>query len=237
MRFIGMILLMVVFAVSTQAQEQPAKPESPAPPVVVEELKIKKKIPIRFQLGLNAPLLLGRVISSDPEQQGQPNPYLLTGKFLVGKIGLRAGIGGYLDKSVQREGMFADSETIENMGIDARFGLEYQHPFSARWTGTFGADWILFSSKDRLVVDSGFDVVTTGTQTSGWGLGPVIGLQFNITKRLSLLTEGAFYYTQSEGQTSRLFQNFPEFDDELGSVESTSLRYNLPVTFFIVYDF
>lgn len=237
MRFIWMILMLLVFAVSLEAQVEPETPEAPEQSEVMEAVKVKRNIPIHFQLGLNAPLLLGRVISSDPDQPGETNPYLLTGKFLVGKIALRAGIGGYLDKAIQREGMFADSETTEMMGFDVRIGLEYQHDFSPRWTGNFGADWILFSSKDKLIVDSGFDVVTTGTQTSGWGIGPVLGLQFNITDRLSLLTEGAFYYTQSEGQTSRLFQNFPEFDDELGSIETTSLRLNLPITFFIVYEF
>ncbi len=232
------LLLIPVWQVSAQVDPNPPSAE-PVEKVAMEEMeieKVKKKIPIHFQIGINAPLLIGGFLGGGSEAVNT-NPYLLNGKFMLGKIALRVGGGGNLQRVVEREGEFADSRTVEDMGFDLRIGLEWQQEFGKRWIGTFGADGILFSSKENVILDTGFDAVTTGTFTQGWGFGPVLGLKFAITKRLSILTEGAFYYTESSAQTSRLFKNFPDFDDELGSIESTELRINLPATFFIQYQF
>jgi len=235
MRLISFFFLLIIPIWQLAAQTNP-DPESNEPTQdVLEVEKVKKKIPIHFQIGLNAPLLFGGFLGGSSVLAD--NPYLLSGKFLVGKIALRAAVGGKINRLVESEGEFADSKTTEDLGYDVRIGLEWQHNFGRRWIGTFGADGIIFSAQEKVILDSGFDAVTTGTFTRGWGAGPVLGIQFAITDRLSILTEGAFYYTQSNAQTSRLFKNFPDFDDQLGKIESTELKTYLPATFFIQYQF
>lgn len=225
--YLGILLFLSFNAIAQEVRESP-----------VEEVaqKVKEKTPVQFEMGLNAPLVFGQLLSSNALTTN-PNPYLLTGKLFFGKLGLRAGVGGHINNTIEREGDFADSEAIEDLGIETRFGIEWRSALGNRWKGTFGLDGIFFSNKNITILDSGFDEVRTGTVNTGWGVGPVLGLQFFITDRLSILSEGAFYYTQAEAQTSRLFKNFPEFDDELGSINTTSLRINLPTTFFIVFKF
>ncbi len=235
MRLTSLLFLLMIPIWQLSAQVDP-KPVEEVVEAEIKVEKVKKKIPIHFEIGINAPLLIGGFLGGNSEELAS-NPYLLNGKFIVGKIALRVAGGGHLKQVVEREGEFADSKTTESLGYDVRLGLEWQHDFGKRWIGTFGADGILFSNKENVILDTGFDAVTTGTFTTGWGFGPVLGIQFAITKRLSILTEGAFYYTQSDAQTSRLFKNFPDFDDQLGSIESTELRINLPATFFIQYRF
>lgn len=195
-----------------------------------------KRFPFTHQIGINGISLLNQFLNSSDSTTIQ-SPYLLTYKFGIGPFVLRTGIGGTLSsESLQQEG-YADSETDESFSLDARIGLEYQATMGNRWQGSFGFDYLGFGQEDRHISDTGFDKVTTSTQTRGWGVGPAVGLRFLVNHRLSIYTEGAFYYTQAERIQSRLFTNFPQFDDQISDATLKDIRLLLPTSLYIVYEF
>ncbi|MEM7367283.1 MAG: hypothetical protein AAF587_01710 [Bacteroidota bacterium] len=196
----------------------------------------RKRFPITHQIGINGTTLLKQFVKG-ADSTTAPSPYLFTYKFGLGPFVLRTGLGGSMrSESLQQEG-YADSETDEFFSVEARVGLEYQAAMGKRWQGSFGVDYLGFGQEDRHISDTGFDKVTTSTQTKGWGVGPAIGLRFLVNQRLSIYTEGAFYYTQSERINSRLFTNFPQFDDQISDATLRDIRLLLPTSIFIVYEF
>lgn len=195
-----------------------------------------KRFPISHQIGISATSLLKQFISWGDSSISQ-SPYILTYKFGVGPFALRTGFGGGLNSAEGTEEGYADSETDEERFADVRVGLEYQTSMGKKWQGSFGVDAIWFGHERSQVSDTGFDMVSNITQTQGTGFGPIIGLRYMINSRLSLYTEGAFYYTTSDRVQSRLFSNFPQFDDELNDTVIKDIRIAMPATIYLVYEF
>ncbi len=187
------------------------------------------------QIGINGTTLLKQFISSGDTSIVQ-SPYILTYKLVKGSFAVRVGAGGtYLTERIQEEG-FADTETSQEYTIELRGGVEYQTNMN-RWQGSFGVDLIGSIQDDRFISDTGFDKVTIGNQVRSWGVGPVIGLRFFLNQHLSIYTEGAIYYTIGNRITSRLFTNFPQFDDEVNESVIQEARLLLPASLYIVYEF
>lgn len=195
-----------------------------------------KRFPISHQIGISGTSLLKQFISLGDSSIAQ-SPYILTYKFCVGPFALRTGFGGGLNSAVGREEGYADSETEEERFADIRVGLEYQANMGQKWQGSFGVDAVWFGHERSQVSDTGFDVVSNITQTKGTGFGPIIGLRYLINSRFSLYTEGAFYYTSSDQVQSRLFSNFPQFDDQLNDIAIKDFRIAMPATIYLVYEF
>lgn len=195
-----------------------------------------KRFPISHQIGISGTSLLKQFISLG-DSTISPSPYILTYKFGFGPFMLRTGFGGGLNSAVGTEEGYADSETEEERFADVRVGLEYQANMGKKWQGSFGFDAIWFGHERSQVSDTGFDVVSNITQTQGTGFGPIIGLRYLINSRFSLYTEGAFYYSTSDRVQSRLFTNFPQFDDELNDTAIQDIRFTMPATIYLVYEF
>lgn len=200
-------------------------------PVESEE----KESSFSHQIGINGTTLLKQFISSGDSSITQ-SPYIFTYKLVMGSFAFRAGVGGtYKTEKIQEEG-FADNQTDEEYTIEVRGGFEYQASMR-RWQGSFGVDAIGYIQDDRFISDTGFDKVTIGSQIRTWGAGPAIGLRFLVNEHLSIYTEGAIYYTVGDRVTSRLFTNFPQFDDEVNESVVKEARLLLPASLYIVYEF
>lgn len=195
----------------------------------------EKKSSFSHQIGINGTTLLKQFISSGDTSIVQ-SPYILTYKLVMGSFAFRAGAGGtYLTERIQEEG-FADTETRQEYTIELRGGVEYQTNMN-RWQGSFGVDLIGYIQDDRFISDTGFDKVTIGNQIRTWGVGPAIGLRFLVNEHLSIYTEGAIYYTMGDRISSRLFTNFPQFDDKVDEAAINETRLFLPASLYIVYEF
>lgn len=195
----------------------------------------EKKAAFSHQIGINGTTLLKQFISSGDSNITQ-SPYILTYKLVLGSFAFRVGAGGTFKSEIIQEEGFADNQRDEEYTIEVRGGFEYQVTMN-RWQGSFGVDAVGYIQDDRFISDTGFDKVTIGNQVRTWGVGPAIGLRFLVNEHLSIYTEGAIYYTMGDRISSRLFTNFPQFDDEVDEATINGTRLLLPASLYIVYEF
>jgi hypothetical protein len=188
----------------------------------------------RHEISLNTQIVQN-FIGNESFQQ----PYTLMYKWkLQQKNVLRLGVGGTFSREKAQEDGFADSETQLNYSIDARLGYERRILFpNAKTLAYFGGDVAFHYQGDELIIDSGFDKVSTLERTSGFGIGPVLGVQHHITPRLSISTEGAFYFFYKNKTEAQLFQNFPNFDDIINQVEIFEIQQIIPASIYLNFVF
>ena len=168
----------------------------------------KKEKKVHHEIGLNASYFVKQFVDLG-DNDLSISPYLLTYRMYFGTWALRFGIGATYNKNNTERTRFTDKEAFENYSIDMRIGMEKRLDFSTRWKGFIGIDGIGFGNKDRQELDSGFDIVTVSETESGWGIGPVLGVQFFINEKLSLSTEASYYAAFSTREKGTFFTSFP----------------------------
>jgi hypothetical protein len=165
------------------------------------------------------------------------SPYIVGYKFFpVRNHGLRFAIGGSFNKSTQSpDSTFVTiSKTSE---VDYRIGYEYRKFFGKRWVFFAGVDFTNSFITNSTKVNSSTDITNTSNNTWSIGGGPVIGIQVNISKRISLFTETAFYYTYSSTRSKTTSLNFPELNvNKITDIEQQG-KFLLPTSLFFVFRF
>ncbi|MBK8723484.1 MAG: hypothetical protein IPL95_14845 [Saprospiraceae bacterium] len=68
-----------------------------------------------------------------------------------------------------------------------------------------------------------------------YGFGPVLGLQFNLSKRFSFATETSLVYKVYQGQDKIFFEKAPQFNNSKEIITGSSIKYNLPTSLYIIY--
>jgi hypothetical protein len=165
------------------------------------------------------------------------SPYILGYKFFPTKHhGLRFAIGGNFSSHTQNP----DSSFVQitrSTEVDYRVGYEYRRSFGKRWAFFAGVDIINSFSSAYSKVNSSTDIVTTSTSTWNVGGGPVIGIQINITKRIALFTETAFYYTYASTKSKTNSLNFPELNENKVTDILQTGKFLLPTSLFFEFRF
>jgi hypothetical protein len=86
-------------------------------------------------------------------------------------------------------------------------------------------------------VNSSTDIITTSNNTWSIGGGPVLGIQVNFGKHISLFTETAFYYNYASTTSKTSSLNFPELNsNKISDIEQTG-KFLLPTSLFFVFRF
>ena len=165
------------------------------------------------------------------------SPYIVGYKFFPCKHhGLRFAIGGSFSSHTQN----TDSTFVQitkASEVDYRIGYEYRRSFGKRFSFFAGVDIVNSFTNSSSKVNSTTDIVTTSAQTWSVGGGPVIGIQINITKRIALFTETAFYYTYSSTKSKTNSLNFPELNqDKVTDILQTG-KFLLPTSLFFEFRF
>ena len=231
MKNLSYIFIVMLFPLFTNAQEERHNHEHPE-----ENHKEKRHSDSFHEIGINGTFLINQFLNFSDTETPQ-SPYLLTYKVGINKHALRIGIGTTFKESEKRIDTFEDTETLKDLTLDLRLGYEYRKSFGNRWLGYFGADFIYSQIDNEQINDSGFDIVTIAENTSGVGGGPVLGLQFKLTEKLMLGTEGAFYFSQSELKSNTTFTNFPEFNTEAEIIKNKEIITTLPATIYLIFHF
>jgi hypothetical protein len=121
--------------------------------------------------------------------------------------------------------------------VDYRVGYEYRYFFGKRWTFFAGVDFTGSYIVNSTKVNSSTDIISTSNNTWGIGGGPVIGIQVNISKRIALFTETAFYYKYASTRSKQTSLNFPELNEnKISDIEQTG-TFLLPTSLFFVFRF
>ncbi len=196
----------------------------------------KKRVKMEHEININTTFFIKQLVNFTGTSLAV-SPYILGYKFFpVKHHGLRFGIGGNFSSQTQNP----DSNFIQvnkSSELDYRIGYEYRHFFGKWWVCFVGVDMVNSFTASSSKVNSFTDIVTTSNNTWSLGGGPVVGIQANITKNISLFTETAFYYTYSSTLSKTQSLNFPQENINKLTNFGQSGKFILPTSLFFVFRF
>lgn len=199
------------------------------------------------QVGFDATAFIKQFIVFNNFQILNTNPYAFNYKALwygqkgMTYMGARAGVG--LQNSSSSSNPDENTHrTTSSSHISARVGFERQHVITKSWYLYYGLD-VMYSKlydksetvfKSHPSAPNGFKTYSRGLQESK-GAGPIMGIQFNINRRLCLSTEASFFLTETTAKfksesTFPGAQNQPEDVtkiESLGFILPTFINFNI----------
>jgi hypothetical protein len=116
-------------------------------------------------------------------------------------------------------------------------GFEWQFKVTRRWNFFTGLDAIYSSGTaySEVPLDN-INKIITETKSTSVGGGPVVGLQFRLNKRISLLAEGALYYQNSKTTDRSDIPSFPDNNSKEVTKEN-SINFTGLQSIFLVITF
>lgn len=132
---------------------------------------------------------------------------------------------------------FLDTEITETSSISGQLAGTYYLLQEARWQIKAGLQAVAGRSREDIIMDSGFDRVTTRRLELNVGVGPVIDFRFLVHQRISFGMEASLIYSWSHSELQQLFTNFPDFDNTKETVEGEGLDAYEPATIYMRFHF
>jgi hypothetical protein len=222
--FIFFSFFLCSIAQYSNAQEVIAPPPPPETP----------KIKLQHEVGINATLLVKQFLSFGANSNIPISPYIFAYKLTRKGHGIRLGAGVTSVSLTETQETFADTKTITNESINARFGYEYQHLLGEKWTSWVGLDAVYGNMINKNISDSGFDRVTLSNGISNKGGALALGLQYNINKHLSIATEANVQATYQINAERKAFSSSGQ-----PTSDKTSKGWNIstlaPTSIFIIF--
>lgn len=194
------------------------------------------------QIGVNATTFIKQFLSLGNNVFASNSPYVVTYKHINNNKGLRAGAGVVFSEFKQNPNNGSTLTSNKTMNIDLRLGYEWQHSLGKRWGYYFGVDGLYSYDLSRTITSSvsGFPPQTTEIVTDvesfGMGAGPVLGVEFKLSKRISFNAETTAYYTYTERRRRQTNPNFPNFNTNEFSA-TNNLNIIIPTSLFFVLYF
>jgi hypothetical protein len=164
---------------------------------------------VEHQVGFDATGFIKQFIVFNNTAPTNMNPFSYNYKALwrsadgMAYMGPRVGIGFTNDQESTHPDENTD-RTITSSSIAARIGFERQHVITKSWHLYYGVDIMYATAYDKAetvfkshpAAPDGFTTLTRDMAETR-GAGPIMGIQFNINKRLCLSTESSFFYTET----------------------------------------
>jgi hypothetical protein len=160
-----------------------------------EETEQKK---VNHYIGVQANQLLRQLFSFSSTNTAIDNPYLISYSFNSAETGWGMATGvGYTHNEISEGDPFNPLETTIN-DFFFRIGIEQKKTIGKKWMVSYGFDVLVDRLSDETVSDSQFGDFTTKTTAKGFGAGLRFSLNFNITDRIILGTDGSAYFKKSK---------------------------------------
>lgn len=138
------------------------------------------------------------------------NPYFLNYSYVSesGK-GLNVGFALSSDDFTQQNGFNSVKTEIDNFSF--RIGYMKRERLSKRFFYSTGVDLLIDNFVNVTTTDDNFgsNSISTEAKTSGWGLGPRLTLDYQITNRLAVGTEANYYFKSLTEKFETVFENSP----------------------------
>ncbi len=191
----------------------------------------------RHQIGVNTTFFFKQFLNFSNNNAIAVSPYVLTYKCISPKNhAFRMGLGGtFNNKTETNEGSGQPPRKTNAYTLDFSAGYEYRQPLSERWLCFFGADAITNLVSSKVIATDASDEVTTITKNTKMGMAMVIGIQFNISKRISLFTETSVQFANTNSSFESKFRNNPIFNSK-ETTKETSVNFVLPTSLFLAIN-
>ncbi len=194
----------------------------------------------KTELGLNITNTFKSIFSINSQTSLLNDPYTISLKIKAGKPYVR--MGTFFSVSGKED--FSDFNgvvRIDEKSIGIRIGLEARSNSGKRLEFLYGFDFIS-QYTDRITEQEIFDSVTgksftvsTGNKIPTLGLGPIIGLIFNINSRVSLFTESSIYLLYTKN--TKIAKVDPSIPKTSTVTESWKVQHLIPQSLFVSYKF
>lgn len=215
-------LLCLCFSYSSHAQDAPA--DTPEHQLILNGTRFVKTF-----LNFN---------DTGIEDQGLQVGY----KRYKGDKAFRVFLGGAFDISTQKDEPSSpfepSTENTNQLGmVDFRVGLEKKIDLTPKWNFYFGVDAVASQEFTKVKTEFNFEgnvnTVKTENETLSFGAAPLVGIQFNLNDRLSLMTEANFPLLFGVTNTKREDSNFPQSNDE-DKTQTFSTNIQVPGSVYLV---
>jgi hypothetical protein len=169
----------------------------------------------RSTVSVNATMFFANFVNFGNVQMN--TPYIIDYRYNFNpKHQIRTGLNFVHSTSNSKEFNNPDRVYRENTMIDFRIGYLYNSKVAKKWNLFYGIDLIYsennnnIQNKTNIFANNqqGTARITTNSISNSMGGGPLLGLQWNITDRISLWTESRFVYRYNENIQSFTWDEF-----------------------------
>jgi hypothetical protein len=150
-------------------------------------------------IGLDASGILRQVLNSNSVPFVN-SPYMITYRRIMKSNAIRFGLGGRVTND---NNVLNDSIKERNQRTELNFGIGIEHYvyLGQRWNFYFGADVIAKYVNSTGESTSSQIFNSMEVTRFGYGLSPVLGIQFRVTPRFSISTESTYDITYNTSVT------------------------------------
>jgi len=191
------------------------------------------------EVGINATSFIKNFLSLNASDVDEGN-YMLTYKRHNGNKALRLGLGGRFSQVTEDIEGGGKLTTKDNLAA-IRIGYELKKRVSNKWNIYYGidaiADYTQSVSKTSSFLNTGeIESVNLSSEQIAFGGGPVLGIQFFISKNITLATEGSLYYRYNTENKKETFAIQSQFNKDETATSST-FDFGLPTALFFTIWF
>jgi len=191
------------------------------------------------EIGINATAFVKEFLSLNASDVDE-GPYMITYKKFKNGRALRLGLGGQFSQ-INEDIDGGGNLTTKDNRASLRIGYEWNQAISKRWSFYYGADVITdftqSTSQTTSFLPTGqIESVILEKQSLTTGGGPILGIQFFITDKISLMTEGSLYYNYTYNTDKQTFDVETQFNKSEDS-SSSLFEFGLPTALFFVIRF
>ena len=191
------------------------------------------------ELGVNATSFVKNFLSLNAADVDEGD-YVLTYKKHQQNRALRIGLGGRFSQ-VNEDLEGGGKLTTKDNFAALRVGYEWNKSVAQRWNIYYGLDAITdftqsVSSTSSFLNTGQIEDVKLSSERIGFGGGPIIGIQFFISKNISLATEGSLYFRYNTSNDKESFAIQSQFNKDETSFSST-FDFGLPTALFFTIWF
>ncbi len=185
----------------------------------------------RHEVGFNATLFVKQILNFSSNSIPF-SPYQFTYKYLTKKgVNFRLGSGVSSSKTTETVPK-SDPKVTKNYSLHHRLGIEKQSVINKHWKCYYGVDLTYDYSDSK----SDFGTSSIRDIGSGFGAGPVLGIQYYINDRLSFYTEASMLYTNITTKTDSNNSANPQ-QNQSKKLHDISANTILPTTLFFAIKF
>lgn len=196
----------------------------------------EQPIPSHHYVGVQINQLIRQVFNFSGTTSSVNNPYLLTYAF-NNETGWGVSFGMGYTFSESAEGDSFTRRTTKINDFFSRVGFEKKSGFGKHWILSVGGDVVVDLSNNTTTTIQGNDQTTrlkTETKNNGFGLGPRVTLNYEITDRMLVGTEATYYFKSitNKFKNSGNFASDPEIEEKL-----KRFQFGAPAVIFLILKF
>lgn len=184
-------------------------------------------------IGVQANQLIKQLFNFSNNNAVVNNPYMLVYTINSAHNGWGCNIGfGYAFNEFKDGDAFNTRETkINNLFL--RAGFEKKTNLGKKWIFSGGFDMTIDNQKNETKNTSNGFVFDTESKSKGWGFGPRVTLNYNITNRILLGTECTYYFRSAKNNSTTSSSGVKEETSD----KSKQFLFTPPVVLLLIVNF